>query len=438
MRAVLEYFKNMYPALMILAAVIVMITAAGHREKHDKRIHKAGYIIIMVGLTFLVSILEYAEIWIDEQGLDYHLLYYKAMLIYWIYPAIALILLYMICDIKHKFLFAIPLFINMIITAVDLTGSCIVYYYGADHRYNGGILARFPFAVEVFYIILIGIYSISLLSKKNKSKGSVVAFMVGSILLAQLLEIIEMPSIYMPTIVAANIFIYNFYLEAINYFEIQEKLYESQLALEQNRSNLLLAQIRPHFINSNLAVIRSLCYEDPKKAIEMIDHFSEYLQENIGQIDDMRLVPFEKEMESVDNYLYLEMQRFPGRIEVVKELSVTDFSVPPLSIQTIVENAVRHGISMKGEKGTIRISTQKKEFHIIIQIEDDGKGFDVTKANLDGSVHVGIKNVKDRFRAILNGQVTIESSLGVGTRVMIDIPFPSAGCETPVQEAGNL
>ena len=123
---------------------------------------------------------------------------------------------------------------------------------------------------------------------------------------------------------------------------------------------------------------------------------------------------------------------------MVKELSVTDFSVPPLSIQTIVENAVRHGISMKGEKGTIRISTQKKEFHIIIQIEDDGKGFDVTKANLDGSVHVGIKNVKDRFRAILNGQVTIESSLGVGTRVMIDIPFPSAGCETPVQEAGNL
>ncbi len=155
----------------------------------------------------------------------------------------------------------------------------------------------------------------------------------------------------------------------------------------------------------------------------MIDHFSGYLRENIQQMDDMRLVPFEKEMESVDNYVYLEMQRFPDRIEVIKDFAIQDFSVPPLSIQTIVENAIRHGISMKKSKGIIRISTEEKDGNIIIKVEDDGKGFDAANTEYDGVKHVGIKNVKDRYRRILNGEVTVESEEGRGTVVTFTIPF---------------
>lgn len=81
----------------------------------------------------------------------------------------------------------------------------------------------------------------------------------------------------------------SFIISIAEYFEVWVDTY--------NKSNLLLAQIRPHFINSNLAVIRSLCYEDSEKAVEMIDHFSTYLRENIKQIDDERLVPFDNEME---------------------------------------------------------------------------------------------------------------------------------------------
>ena len=71
---------------------------------------------------------------------------------------------------------------------------------------------------------------------------------------------------------------------------LKDELYERERELESNKVNLLMSQIRPHFINSNLAVIRSLCYEDTDKAVEMIDHFSEYLRESMQQIDDMRLV----------------------------------------------------------------------------------------------------------------------------------------------------
>ncbi len=197
---------------------------------------------------------------------------------------------------------------------------------------------------------------------------------------------------------------------------------ESQLALERNKNNLLLAQIKPHFINSNLAVIRSLCYEKPEKAVEMIDHFSGYLRENIQQIDDMQLVSFEKEMESVDNFVYLEMQRFPNRIEIVKDIQIKDFEIPPLSVQTIVENAIRHGISMTGEKGTVRISTIEKPDNIIVKIEDNGKGFDIDSVDFDGINHVGIKNVANRLKRILGGKIKVDSEIGYGTTVTFYIP----------------
>ena len=248
------------------------------------------------------------------------------------------------------------------------------------------------------------------------------AFCMVTIIFAQFLTNFDMPSIYLPTIIAIEILVYYFYIAAIQYNENKDALVESELALERNRNNLLLAQIKPHFINSNLAVIRSLCYEEPEKAVEMLDHFSGYLRENIQQIDDMQLVSFEREMESVDNFVYLEMQRFPDKIEVIKDIRVNDFFVPPLSVQTIVENAIRHGISMTGKKGTVRISTLAKDNNIIVKIEDNGKGFDVDSVEFDGINHVGIKNVANRLKRILNGKIKVESEVGYGTTVTFYIP----------------
>ena len=136
----------------------------------------------------------------------------------------------------------------------------------------------------------------------------------------------------------------------------------------------------------------------------------------------MQLVSFEKEMESVDNFVYLEMQRFPNRIEIVKDIQIKDFEIPPLSVQTIVENAIRHGISMTGEKGTIRISTIEKPDNIIVKIEDNGKGFDIDSVDFDGINHVGIKNVANRLKRILGGKIKVDSEIGYGTTVTFYIP----------------
>ena len=403
---------------MVLLTIIVMVELT----KRSGIFEKTGRIYIMVLLTFALSLLEFAEIWIDEHNLNYRLLFYKAMLIYSLYPMVALLFYYFTSDVKHKFLIFIPQLINIIINVLDLFGTRLIYYYYEDHGYEGGPLNFLPFAVEIFYVVLIGVYSVRILNGKNKSKGIIMAFCMVTIIFAQFLTNFDMPSIYLPTIIAIEILVYYFYIAAIQYNENKNALVESELALEGNRNNLLLAQIKPHFINSNLAVIRSLCYEEPEKAVEMLDHFSGYLRENIQQIDDMQLVSFEREMESVDNFVYLEMQRFPDKIEVIKDIRVNDFFVPPLSVQTIVENAIRHGISMTGKKGTVRISTLAKDDNIIVKIEDNGKGFDVDSVEFDGINHVGIKNVANRLKRILNGKIKVESEVGYGTTVTFYIP----------------
>ena len=418
MNIVVEYLRNCYPTIMALLTIIVMVELT----KRSGIFEKTGRIYIMVLLTFALSLLEFAEIWIDEHNLNYRLLFYKAMLIYSLYPMVALLFYYFTSDVKHKFLIFIPQLINIIINVLDLFGTRLIYYYYEDHGYEGGPLNFLPFAVEIFYVVLIGVYSVRILNGKNKSKGIIMAFCMVTIIFAQFLTNFDMPSIYLPTIIAIEILVYYFYIAAIQYNENKNALVESELALERNRNNLLLAQIKPHFINSNLAVIRSLCYEEPEKAVEMLDHFSGYLRENIQQIDDMQLVSFEREMESVDNFVYLEMQRFPDKIEVIKDIRVNDFFVPPLSVQTIVENAIRHGISMTGKKGTVRISTLAKDDNIIVKIEDNGKGFDVDSIEFDGINHVGIKNVANRLKRILNGKIKVESEVGYGTIVTFYIP----------------
>ena len=107
---------------------------------------------------------------------------------------------------------------------------------------------------------------------------------------------------------------------------------------------------------------------------------------------------------------------------MVKEFEITEFSVPPLSIQTIVENAVRHGFSTTEKLGTIEIKTMERGEDIIVTVKDDGEGFDLSTISFDGVKHVGIKNVMDRFGNLLGGEVTVSSSVGGGTLVTMKIP----------------
>ena len=415
-----EYFRDGYLTLMVIAAlVIMMISNRGVSIKKGSKI----LISVVASLTILLSICEYVGTLHSDKILYHHISHINAAIIYTVYPLIALLILYL-TQSKRRLFLAIPLGINTFLALLDLTEvTRLIYVYDAQNNFASGPLHWVPFFVEGIYIVLLANSSIQAIAGGDKAYGLIVAFMAFSCISTIVMVPINLiTNQSIPTVVAIEILVYYFYLSAIEYRRVREALNAEKLELERSKSNLLLAQIRPHFINSNLAVIRSLCYEDGEKAVEMIDHFSTYLRENIKQVDDRKLVPFEKEMESIDNYLYLEMQRFQDRIQVVKELQVTDFDVPPLAVETIVENSIRHGISMTGRKGTVLIRTVEKEGYVNITVKDDGMGFDVAATNFDGSTHVGVKNVMDRFRSLLSGTVALESTVGVGTTVTIRFP----------------
>lgn len=196
--------------------------------------------------------------------------------------------------------------------------------------------------------------------------------------------------------------------------------------LEDSRIAIMMSQIQPHFMYNVLNTIYYLCGHEPEKAREAISLFSDYLRKNMDALERKEPVLFEKELEHVKTYINLEKMRYEEDLEVIYQIEVTNFKVPVLSVQPLVENAVKHGISKKKGKGTLFLSTKMNCGYVEIVIKDDGIGFCPSEINNDNKVHVGIRNVEKRLSAI-GATVDIMSVPGEGTTVVIKIPRKEAG-----------
>jgi signal transduction histidine kinase len=191
-----------------------------------------------------------------------------------------------------------------------------------------------------------------------------------------------------------------------------------QKQLEAQRNALMLSQINPHFVYNTLSTIASMCDTSPKQAKYLTIDFSHYLRRNIGTLTSEELIPFEQELSHVECYLKIEKARFRERLNINYSIQCKDFSLPPLTVQPLVENAIKHGITKKADGGTVKITTYDTDTHYVIEIIDDGVGFDAKSTEM----HVGLQNVQNRIAACVKGEVTVKSTVGVGTRVTIEIP----------------
>ncbi|MBP3792712.1 MAG: histidine kinase [Ruminococcus sp.] len=196
----------------------------------------------------------------------------------------------------------------------------------------------------------------------------------------------------------------------------QKELYDAQV-------QIMVSQIKPHFMYNALSSIAILCKLDPQTAYEATVTFSKYLRGNMDSLKQTEPVPFERELEHLKQYLYIEKLRFADKLDVQYDIRSTDFVVPMLSIQPIVENAVKHGVGMKREGGTVKIASNENENGYEITVSDDGVGFDVDAPKKeDGRSHVGMENTKKRLRDMCNAEITVTSTPGKGTTVQIIIP----------------
>ncbi len=182
---------------------------------------------------------------------------------------------------------------------------------------------------------------------------------------------------------------------------------------------IMMSQIQPHFIYNSLSSISTLITIDPEKAQNALDEFTEYLRRNLSSLTETRLIPFDDELRHIETFIALEKIRFNERIKVVYNIEATNFFVPPLSIQPIVENAIKHGILKKVEGGTLVFKTYEKEDAFVVEIIDDGVGFDMSNVDFKNNVHFGINNIKHRINNMCNGDIVINSEVDKGTRVVV-------------------
>ena len=195
------------------------------------------------------------------------------------------------------------------------------------------------------------------------------------------------------------------------------KLKEEQEKLKNANIKIMVSQIRPHFIYNTLSSISTLIPIDQEKAQNALDEFTDYLRMNFSTLTETKLVSFEDELKHIKTYTDLEKLRFNERLHVIFDIKVTNFVVPPLSVQPLVENAIKHGILKKIEGGTVTLKTYETEQAYIVEVIDDGVGFDMHSVDFSSNKHIGLNNVKHRIKTMVNGDIILESEINKGTKV---------------------
>ncbi|MCL2442942.1 MAG: histidine kinase [Treponema sp.] len=189
--------------------------------------------------------------------------------------------------------------------------------------------------------------------------------------------------------------------------------------LSQELIAIIKTQIQPHFLYNVLSVIKYFCVKDPKKAEETVVEFAEYLRGNLDSLVHNELITFDKEFHQVENYLKIEKKRFEERLNIVYNIKARNFMLPVLTLQPIVEIAVRYGITKAEDGGTITISTEETINEFIITVNDDGAGFDTEQ---EKRIHDGINKVRNRLLVMCQGILDIQNKEGHGTTAIISIP----------------
>ncbi|MBE6062628.1 MAG: hypothetical protein E7207_03520 [Clostridium butyricum] len=266
---------------------------------------------------------------------------------------------------------------------------------------------------------------------KYKSQSTKYVLMSGIILLiATVIEIIHfyLTNIFWIYVFQAGLLMFTFVQICVLMNSTKDKLIQAERSREleaelvQKNVAIMLSQIQPHFLYNSLTSIGYLCEKEPKTARKLLNQFSDYLRVNMDSLKMNKPVTFSKELDHVKTYLHLEKMRFDDDLHIEYEIETVDFMIPALTVQPIVENAVKHGIGKKENGGTIKLLTKEMESEYVVIVQDDGVGFNSNINKNDNRTHIGIENVKKRLESMSGGKLSIESKEGLGTTVKIKIP----------------
>lgn len=288
------------------------------------------------------------------------------------------------------------------------------------------VLANLPVATEVLFCTYILIKYRSKFESYEKLAMSVYLILpVASVIIQSLFYGLSLVSLANSISCAVVCLILQLEREK-EIAEKDKKIAELDREAVLNQVNISISQLQPHFLYNSLNAIQYLCQTDPVLADEIIGTFAKYLRMNMDSLTQKKPIDFDRDLEHLENYLSIEKLRFP-KISFIYDIRERNFKVPPLTLQPLVENAVKYGVRTNKKDGYVKISTYKHDDSYYIEIKDNGCGFDINKIYEDNKSHIGIYNTRSRLQAMCGGKLEIQSEIGKGTTVMITIPKDMKG-----------
>ena len=201
--------------------------------------------------------------------------------------------------------------------------------------------------------------------------------------------------------------------------QYQQKIAEQQGEIARQRTKVMVLQMRPHFIYNTLVSIHSLCGINPQKAQQITMDFTNYLRRNFNAVASDSTIPFSMELEHTRAYLAVEQAQHEDMLSVDYDTPYTHFRLPPLTLQPIVENAIKHGMDPYHGPLHISIRTRNTDSGTEIIVEDDGSGFDPSD---ESRPHTALDNIRQRLELMCAGNLDVMSRDGGGTTVTVTIP----------------
>ena len=420
----LEYIVHNYMTLTVLFFLAAVIFT----NKNAKIPASALYSIAIV-LLLIITVCDFAEKTAynalisdtaENVALFRGIRLTSAIIEYILRPVIILLeILLLLPEIKYKLLCTVPSVINAVVYLIAPIKPLLVFGYDRNNHFFRGRMGYSVFFTMFFYLMLLVCLSLKYFKKHDSRKNAILAAIIISALVTAQLELSNRLVDQANTVTALSLLLYYFYLAIIYQQDISESLAEKELRIIKDNMIILRNQIQPHFIFNSLSIIRSLTKKDKVKAVESIDRFSDYLRSHINALQSDELITFEKEMENVNAFLALVQTDYTKKIEVRYDIHTTEFYIPPLSLEPIVENAVKHGTGADG--GTVTITTCRENNNTVIRIKDSGNYGQSREEEHQKHTGIGLENTRKRLEFQCNGSLEMKKT-GNGTVVEIIIP----------------
>ena len=320
-------------------------------------------------------------------------------------------------NIKHSLLFRTVMTLSgifcLILSVAQFTD--IFYYVAPNNQYLRG--SWFPLLMTPLAVIMtINIYGLN----KRRKKLSKMVFIA---LLVYMLPMTAAIIVYMfaSVDILATLVIALCALTMLGFIltDNMKQYMWQQSEIAQQRASVMVLQMRPHFICNSMMSIYYLCDQDPEKAKQVTLDFTTYLRKNFAAIASENTIPFKDELEHTRAYLAVEQAQFEDSLFVHFDTPHILFRVPPLTLQPIVENAVKHGMKSCNDPIHISVITRQTNTASEIIVKDDGPGFNPID---DNEPHIALNNIRQRLELMCKGKLEITMRENGGTSVKVTIP----------------